>query len=311
VPNDNDDEVGARGILYLLIFQQLGQLLRWSWGYNVLLAPAERYTEADGGTNMSRRLEQGPGQYRDDPEVESHHRLLDNDYDDDFDDGMEDDEETRVGEGSSGRTSPGAKTPTNHARGSTRSSRSTSPKRQNKLDPSCGSMSASPNDTCLPVEVGQITSFPSMGHSKDVDEARGLDSAVQNFWQSIKAYPSRLGQFLKSTGEAMFLALPQGVQTVATRIYRTFARFMCGLWAFMNPPLWAMLAAIIVASVPALQNLFFNDDTIIYNSVTRAVTQSAGVAVPAILVVLGGNLARYAFCFACIVLIHQVLTHLC
>lgn len=60
----------------------------------------------------------------------------------------------------------------------------------------------------------------------------------------------------------------------------------------MNPPLWAMLAAIIVASVPALQNLFFNDDTIIYNSVTRAVTQSAGVAVPAILVVLGGNLAR-------------------
>jgi hypothetical protein len=35
LPNDNDDEVAARGILYLLIFQQLGQLVRWSWGYHV------------------------------------------------------------------------------------------------------------------------------------------------------------------------------------------------------------------------------------------------------------------------------------
>ena len=43
IPGDNDDEVAARGILYLLIFQQLGQLLRWSWGYHVLLAPPERY----------------------------------------------------------------------------------------------------------------------------------------------------------------------------------------------------------------------------------------------------------------------------
>lgn len=40
IPGDNDNEVGARGILYLLIFQQLGQLLRWTWGYSVLLKPA-------------------------------------------------------------------------------------------------------------------------------------------------------------------------------------------------------------------------------------------------------------------------------
>ena len=43
IPGDNDNEVGARGILYLLIFQQLGQLVRWSWGYHVLLAPKEKY----------------------------------------------------------------------------------------------------------------------------------------------------------------------------------------------------------------------------------------------------------------------------
>jgi predicted permease len=60
----------------------------------------------------------------------------------------------------------------------------------------------------------------------------------------------------------------------------------------MNPPLWAMLIAVIVASIPKLQHLIFDEDTFISNSVTRAVTQSGGVAVPLILVVLGANLAR-------------------
>lgn len=37
IPNDSRDNVASRGILYLLIFQQMGQMLRWSWGYNKLL----------------------------------------------------------------------------------------------------------------------------------------------------------------------------------------------------------------------------------------------------------------------------------
>ena len=53
-----------------------------------------------------------------------------------------------------------------------------------------------------------------------------------------------------------------------------------------------MLAAIIVASVPKLQHLFFDLGTFISTSVTRAVNQSGQVAVPLILVVLGANLAR-------------------
>jgi predicted permease len=67
-----------------------------------------------------------------------------------------------------------------------------------------------------------------------------------------------------------------------------------GLWEFMNPPLWAMLAAVIVASIPKLQELFFTEGTFINASVTRAVSQSGGVAVPLILVVLGANLANNA-----------------
>jgi predicted permease len=60
----------------------------------------------------------------------------------------------------------------------------------------------------------------------------------------------------------------------------------------MNPPLWAMLVSVIVASVPSLQHLFFDEGTFIRNSVTRAIDQNAQVAVPLILVVLGANLAR-------------------
>lgn len=37
IPDDTADGVASRGILYLLIFQQLGQVLRWSWGYNKLM----------------------------------------------------------------------------------------------------------------------------------------------------------------------------------------------------------------------------------------------------------------------------------
>ena len=68
IPNDNDDEVAARGILYLLIFQQLGQLVRWSWGYHVLLAPRERYIEEADREEGATRIEQGQARYSDNPE---------------------------------------------------------------------------------------------------------------------------------------------------------------------------------------------------------------------------------------------------
>ncbi|AMD19319.1 HBR418Wp [Eremothecium sinecaudum] len=37
VKGDTKDSIASRGILYLLIFQQLGQALRWTWGYKKLL----------------------------------------------------------------------------------------------------------------------------------------------------------------------------------------------------------------------------------------------------------------------------------
>ncbi|ERF69877.1 hypothetical protein EPUS_05419 [Endocarpon pusillum Z07020] len=293
VPNDNDDEVGARGILYLLIFQQLGQLLRWSWGYNVLLAPADKYSEEDGGTYSSRRLEQGPGRYRDIPEDDSPRTLLDNSYDGEYDSENGDDEETRVGDGSSGSFSPGTKTPIkSHARGSTQSSRSASPKRQGKFSNIPDLLSTPANGNILPRQNGHITSFPTVDPDTDVVDTGGFTGIWQKFKHSLKVASTRIGAFFSSTGKAMFYALPKAFQSFLARLYRGLSHFLSGLWEFMNPPLWAMLVAILVASVPPLQHVFFTPGTFIQNSVTRAISQSAGVAVPLILVVLGGNLAR-------------------
>ncbi|EEH09674.1 auxin efflux carrier superfamily [Histoplasma capsulatum G186AR] len=108
----------------------------------------------------------------------------------------------------------------------------------------------------------------------------------------VKFTSRTLATALHTRSKALFHRLPLPVQKLICTISHNLARFLCGLWSFMNPPLWAMLAAIIVASIPSLQLVFFNPSTFINNSVTRAIQQSGNVAVPLILVVLGANLAR-------------------
>ncbi|RLV95406.1 putative transporter [Spathaspora sp. JA1] len=61
--------------------------------------------------------------------------------------------------------------------------------------------------------------------------------------------------------------------------------------AFMNPPLYAMLISVVVASVPVLQSTFFgNTDSFIHNTVTKSITALGSVSIPLILIVLGSNL---------------------
>jgi len=151
IPEDNSEAVGARGILYLLIFQQLGQVVRWSWGYHVLLGPREEDTSSDSPT-----------------------------------------------------------VPTEHP----------------------------------------PTEKPSPSLEAPISRPRRV-------WQCISK--------------------------AAVKVY-------ISTMAFMNPPLWAMLVAIIVASIPPLKSLFFTRGTFFHGSVTYAVHQMGGIAVPLILVVLGASL---------------------
>ena len=271
IPNDNDDDVGARGILYLLIFQQLGQLLRWSWGYNVLLAPAEKYSEEEGGTGSSARLEQG--HFSHDPEDDPHQPLMHNSYDSNYDSDSASDERTRVGD------SPGA----------ARSSRSSSPGRNSKPGAAPELMPTPANGNVMPRQNGHVLP-EGLGNKKDNEDLEGLQGFVHKLKNGLRSTRDSIYHCFALHFEAVFDSLPSPVQKVLSKIYGAICRFMAGLWEFMNPPLWAMLIAIVVASVPALQRLFFDDGTFIRNSVTRAVGQSGGVAVPLILVVLGGKL---------------------
>ncbi|KAI9660510.1 MAG: hypothetical protein M1821_009861 [Bathelium mastoideum] len=294
IPGDNDNEVAARGILYLMIFQQLGQLLRWSWGYNVLLAPADQYPEDEGYNNS--QAEQG--QYRDESS-------------DGSDDGRSllghasapnDRSQTLVSESGS-RTSVNGP---NYASSSTLSEASSSsndnykpnqyvyptPTNGNIVGRGPGNLAGhgSRQDS-----AGHITSFPKPGDGHLIgldDAAKGWKRWVQRCQQGVRGFWNPIQSKASTVSKRLFNALPGPVQKTLTTTYRYTIKFGKGCWEFMNPPLWAMLLAVIVASVPPLKSLFYTDGSFIKNSVSNAIRSSGNVAVPLILVVLGSNLAK-------------------
>ncbi|KAK0609216.1 putative transporter [Lasiodiplodia hormozganensis] len=289
VPGDNDDEVGARGILYLLIFQQLGQLVRWSWGYQVLLKPASEYPDEDAGMNAA--LEQGDF---DDASSIERRNLLDEDEDDD------DGELRSASPVPESSFASGAITPVNdNQRTSGDVSRASSTSNLTKRyarDEANGKLNATPtNGNVVTAGPGNLVAYSAESETASEPEPeipKGYKGWPTRSKLWIKQRLCSAGKSIRATSCKAFRALPQPVQTAFSKIGSGIRRFMDGVWDFMNPPLWAMLAALIVASVPALQHLFFDEGTFVNTSVTRAVKQSGGVAVPLILVVLGANLAR-------------------
>ena len=269
IPGDNDEEVGARGILYLLIFQQLGQLVRWSWGYHVLLAPAEKYDDPSSTAAIEE------GRYRDDPDDESLIPGLDGE------EGQSGSEDT---------LNSGGRTPIMNTQNGDSDDEETTPSKAPGLLPTPANGNVLPSDG----SNGNITTFPSI-HDSSREEAN-IPSGIKG-WIPLVKLRTRRGAHAARThisrvSTHVFRILPRPFQRMLSSIHRTTTKFLAGLWEFMNPPLWAMLIAVIVASIPKLQHLFFAEGSFIANSVTRAVSQSGGVAVPLILVVLGANLAR-------------------
>ena len=300
VPGDNDQEVGARGILYLLIFQQLGQLVRWSWGYNVLLAPPDQVVGESEHTSSqlergrydvaSRGEDQG---LLDDASVHDEHARDIGPYNN------EGHEPAPLQDNANGSTSDpdygsGEETPITHRKyTSSISSNASSPTQE---QPTPALLATPANGNIKPSKSnGHVGTFPSIGsstspnHEEVPEGVRGLPARARlAVKRRIRTGSERVSNGCKSA----FQALPVPLQKALSKIWGAFARFFIGVWEFMNPPLWAMLVAIVVASIPALQRLFFTPGTFIENSVTSAIRQSGGVAVPLILVVLGANLAR-------------------
>ncbi|KAH7071659.1 hypothetical protein FB567DRAFT_573289 [Paraphoma chrysanthemicola] len=269
VPGDNDNEVAARGILYLLIFQQLGQLVRWTWGFNVLLAPASSYSEEDGGKN--RALENG-------------------EYDDD-------EVQNLLGDSHSGYYSGDITSYETSADSSDVGSLSDREDVQADADfstPTNGNIVVRGNGVLNNETNGHLNGFPNGSLKSYRDDAipKGVKGWPKRVKNSVARALRTVSEAISRAGRRVFHSLPTWLQKTLSKVYHAMAKFLGGLWAFMNPPLWAMLVAILIASVPKLQHLFFDPGTFVSNSVTRAVNQSGQVAVPLILVVLGANLAR-------------------
>ncbi|KAG5972730.1 hypothetical protein E4U56_005756 [Claviceps arundinis] len=266
IPGDNDDEVAARGILYLLIFQQLGQLVRWSWGYHVLLAPKNKYEEYQ--VEIAEEGQQG--QYHDEPQDDETRALPDP-----FEGDTEEEDENRSVD--SRDYVPAGRTPIS---GASQSSMAASSDDEDLLSPKKSRAAYSTfSKRVRSSSLDGITSETRFPHVRD--------SQVERRSWGARAGARVYGYLLK-----IHNALPRPVQIVMSLIKRVVAKTSTFVWEFMNPPLWAMLAAVLVASISSLQKLFFEDGSFINNSVTSAVKSSGGVAVPLILVVLGANLAR-------------------
>lgn len=293
VPNDNDDEVAARGILYLLIFQQLGQLVRWSWGYHILLAPKDRYLEDEEREETGQsRIEQGQARYTDNPEQTDPDEPLVRTH------SSEDLHHSRHRAHGDGGFQSGEQTPVStcaysYSKVSSIHSGEETVDEDRDLDDPPSVIGPPPNGPFLPRQSSRddILSFPDV-------EATARESQIaeqtplQRWKATLRRHRDRVHRIWDRKTGALYSRLPPKMQKTLSATTRGIARFLHGLWDFMNPPLWAMLVSIIVASVPALQHLFFDEGTFVRNSVTRAVDQNAQVAVPLILVVLGANLAR-------------------
>ncbi|KAF9885932.1 hypothetical protein FE257_012222 [Aspergillus nanangensis] len=281
VPNDNDDEVAARGILYLLIFQQLGQLVRWSWGYHVLLAPRDRYLEE--GEQDTLTTGYGQERYTDNPDqTEPDEPLIGTRISDDL---SQDDSHQESDEFASGDQTP----VTARTYSYTKLYPYDGPEGDHDHVPG---LAPPPRGPFLPRQSsqGDILYFPNV-------EAPALESLPDGGFifrskRSVRRLGIRISKGWEKQTGALFQALPTGTQKTLSLMSGAISKFLRGAWAFMNPPLWAMLVSIVVASVPALQRLFFSEGTFVNYSVTRAIGQNGQVAVPLILVVLGANLER-------------------
>lgn len=275
VPGDNDNEVAARGILYLLIFQQLGQLLRWTWGYSVLLKPASAYEDDERAlaAEESRGIEEG--QYTDDPQEHNPNKLSDSAHDSGFNSvsstrSTEDFHEHEIIPAAPGNGNNISHEP------------------RNLIDDSPDDSSSQRSLTAFP----NFSRSPSSNVLGDSMQKKGWKAPLYRVKSSVVRTGRRAGSTISTFSRNLFRRLPNPVQKVLSTIGHYLSVFLQGVWRQMNPPLWAMLAALIVASIPDLQHLFFAKGTLISNSVTRAIQQSGNVAVPLILVVLGANLAR-------------------
>ena len=253
----------------------------------MLLAPPDRYEEED--EHITSQLEQG--RYHDNPGEDDNRSSEDTNIDDTT--------LQRNATNGSYEFESGEQTPINYRKmTNSMSSKVSAADHQRGESGSPPELMATPTNGNIKPDQDELTrtqtsrSVRSMLTPSDSKVSNGISGFPVLFQRFLRRSMIAIWDFFANIMISLFRTLPNPAQTTLSMVHRHFMRFVGGVWDFMNPPLWAMLIAIIVASVPDLQRLFFSEGSFIANSATRAVSQSGGVAVPLILVVLGANLAR-------------------
>jgi predicted permease len=302
-PGDNDSSVATRGITYLVVFQQLGQIVRWTWGYKGLLAPPENYEdddleESELKNRVNARMEAGDitalhGEYQT--------LLVDGSDRESTCSGVESPRQHLVKVNS--HTSPsdygsGVATPSNANKyassASTCSCLSEYCEDSTHLDPTGHPTPANGNWVAHgPSDTGNGNPLHSHhnGHAAKAPPPTGRKAwwlAILRFfnhiWQFLAAKVSMGTSKISSISSRAFSTLPEPLQTFLAKTGKL-------VWELLSAPLIAMLLALPFVLFPEVKNFVYGTP-FLEHSLIRAVKQTGDVAVPLIIVVLGANLAR-------------------
>jgi predicted permease len=306
-PGDNDSSVATRGITYLVVFQQLGQIVRWTWGYKGLLAPPENYEddeleESELKDRVNARMEAGHvtglhGEYQT--------LLVDGSDRDSLSSGAESLRHTLVKVNS--QTSPsdygsGVATPMNANKYASSAS-------------TCSCVSEYCEDS---THIGSTSLSAAAGghhgdrhgdhhgeHSRNGHTLNGyqnghsakptLPKGPKGWWIAVLRFVAQIGDLLKekvsfvtgkisSASRKAFSTLPEPLQNFLAKTGKL-------VWELLSAPLIAMLLALPFVLSPTIKNFVYGTP-FLEHSFIRAVKQTGDVAVPLIIVVLGANLAR-------------------
>ncbi|KIW04794.1 uncharacterized protein PV09_03981 [Verruconis gallopava] len=305
-PHDNDASVSSRGITYLVLFQQLGQLLRWSWGYRVLLAPPEMYKEEDELEREHRYARLEGGRYRDDVDGDedsvNNTRLID--YSDDEEITPDASMHNLSKSSMSALNTPfesGAATPMNRKTyASSVSTCSTCEGEHSRLDLNAhantfSTVSANgvledhdnlPDGRTTPTRPHKSHHhWPALIETESVEDGdSSFKASCKKALRKCRKQTAKMTSKVSDVSSEAFSLLPRPLQ-------RFLRNLGVAVWENLNPPLVAMIAALPVVLIPQLKHLLFEVE-FFEHSLTRAIKQSGDVAVPLIIVVLGANLAR-------------------
>jgi predicted permease len=282
-PNDNDSSVATRGITYLVIFQQLGQIIRWSWGYKILLRPADEYNdheleEHECKARFDARVENG--EYHDDASIDS---------------SAEDPDEplirvrSNISNSSPSDYGSGAATPMHRKRYA--SSGSTCSCESDECENSTHHASHS-----FPTPTNGIASYGSEfsghavtnGHHIKPYQDSPLPPGPKGWWLGFTRWFERAQQrtvtYITSSSRKAFSSLPRFVQKFFIAIFDFIMKLL-------SPPLAAMIFAIPIVIFPSIKHFFYGTE-FMKGSFIPAVRQTGDVAVPLIIVCLGAGLAR-------------------